>query len=167
MEGFYTAGDLETLWNLSGQKVKNMSHKSVRWPGHAEQIAFLLSLGFGEKKAIDAQTHLTYLDVLARRLKQRLGGPFEDVVLARSSATGILNGKKTTASYELVDTFQDQNGVSAIQRCTGIPAATIAVLLASGKIKKGGVSSPESIIPIPTFFEMVQKRGLDIVFTSS
>ena len=167
MEGFYTAGDLETLWNLSGQKVKNMSHKSVRWPGHAEQMAFLLSLGFGEKKAIDAQTHLTYRDVLARRLKQRLGGPFEDVVLARSSATGILNGKKTTASYELVDTFQDQNGVSAIQRCTGIPAATIAVLLASGKIKKGGVSSPESIIPIPTFLEMVQKRGLDIVFTSS
>jgi hypothetical protein len=29
------------------------------------------------------------------------------------------------------------------------------------------VSSPESIIPIPTFLEMVQKRGLDIVFTSS
>ena len=167
MEAFYTAGNLEALWNLSGRKVKNLSHKSVRWPGHAEQMAFLLSLGFGEKKAIDAQTHLTYRDVLARRLKQRLGGPFEDVVLARASASGILNGKQTTCSYELVHAFHDEQKVSAMQFCTGIPAATIAVILASGLIKKGGVSSPECIIPIPTFLEMVQKRGLNLVFKCS
>ncbi len=165
MEAFYTAGDLESLWNLSGQQLKSLSHKTVRWPGHAEQMAFLLSLGFGDKRSIDAQTHLTYRDVLARKLKQRLGGPFEDVVLVRSSATGLKDGKRTTCSYELVDTYQEDRKISAIQRCTGIPAASITVLLASGEIKGGGVSSPESIIPIPAFLADVRRRGLDIQFS--
>lgn len=166
MEAFYTSSDLEPLWNLSEKKLKNLSHKSVRWPGHAEQMAFLLALGFGEKRAIDAQTHLTYRDVLARRLKQRLGGAFKDVVLARATATGQKNGVPTTCSYELVDAFHDEQGVSAIQRCTSITAATIALELASGKIKGGGVSSPESIIEIPSFLEETRRRGLDLKFSS-
>ncbi len=164
MEAFYTAGDLETLWKLSNRQLKSLSHKSVRWPGHAEQMAFLLSLGFGEKRAIDAQTHLTYRDVLARRLKQRLGGPFEDVVLVRASASGFKDGKRVTCSYELVDIYQEDRQVSAIQRCTGIPAASIAVCLASGAIPGGGVSGPESIIPVPAFLEDIKRRGLQIDF---
>ncbi len=165
MEAFYTSSDLEPLWSLSGRKLKNLSHKSVRWPGHAEQMAFLLALGFGEKRAIDAQTHLTYRDVLARRLKQRLGGPFKDVVLARATAIGLKDGVQTSCSYDLIDLFHDEQGVSAIQRCTGITAAIIALELASGKIKGGGVSNPESIIPIPSFLEEARKRGLELTFT--
>jgi lysine 6-dehydrogenase len=164
MEAFFTAGDLETLWTLSNKTLKHLSHKSVRWPGHAEQMAFLLALGFGEKRAIDAQTHLTYRDVLARRLKQRLGGPFEDVVLARATASGIKDGKPTTCSYELVDLYHDEQEVSAIQRCTGIPAASIAILLASGAIKGGGTSTPECIVPIPEFLKAIQQRGLQLEF---
>ncbi|RLT46472.1 MAG: hypothetical protein DWI63_02420 [Chloroflexi bacterium] len=47
----------------------------------------------------------------------------------------------------------DLYAAGAIQRCTGIPAASIAVFLASGAIPGGGVSSPESIIPIPSFIK--------------
>lgn len=162
MEAFHTAGLLKTICDEAGPTLETIDHKSIRWPGHAQNMQFLLALGFAEEKNIDVQSHLTYRDILTRRLKQRLGGDYEDAVLVRISVSGRRNGEEAELVYELVQQFDRERNMTAIRRCTSITAATIAVLLASGTISGGGVCPPEQIIPLQTFFDNIQAAGLPV-----
>lgn len=165
MEAFYTGSGLLTLTDDLQDRVQSLDHKLIRWPGHAAQMRFLLALGFGEDRSIDVRTHLTYRDVLLRRMRQRLGGPYEDAVLLRVLIQGTKDGQERTLVYEMIDLYDENRGVSAMQRCTSIPTACAAILLASGRVPGGGVAPPEGILPHQEFFDMVTARGLDITVT--
>ena len=165
MEAFYAGSGLFTLTHDLASTVQTLDHKLIRWPGHASQMRFLLALGFGEDRSIDVRTHLTYRDVLLRRMQQRLGGPHQDAVLLRVLVQGLKEGQKKTLIYEMVDRYDEARGVTAMQRCTSIPTACIAVLLASGRVPGGGAATPETIIPHQEFYDMVTARGLNISAT--
>lgn len=162
MEAFHTASVLAPIRETAGPTLQTLDHKSIRWKGHAEQMQFLLALGFAEDRNIDVQTHLTYRDILARRMKQRLGGDYEDAVLLRIETEGEKEGKPARLLYEMIDTYDTAREMTAVRRSTSITAATIAMLLASGAVKKGGVSSPERIVPLDAFYDAVVKAGLPI-----
>lgn len=165
MEAFCTAGGLSTLAVDLAGRVGKLDHKTIRWPGHASQMAFLLGLGFGEDRNIDVLTHLTYRDVLVRRLRQRLGGKYEDAVLLRVLLWGTVGGETKTLVYEMIDTYDPALKMTAMRRCASIPTATIATLIASGAVKGGGAAPPERIIPHDTFIDAVVSRGLKITST--
>ena len=162
MEAFYTGSGLLTLTDDLQGKVQSLDHKLIRWPGHAAQMRFLLALGFGEDRSIDVRTHLTYRDVLLRRMRQRLGGPYQDAVLLRVLIQGTKDGQERTLIYEMIDLYDEERSISAMQRCTSIPTACAAILIASGQVSGGGVAPPEAVIPHQKFFDMVTARGLDI-----
>lgn len=162
MEAFHTASVLAPVWESAGPSMRTMTHKSIRWKGHAEQMQFLLALGFAEDKNLDVQTHLTYRDILARRIKQRMGGDYEDAVLLRIVVEGVKDGQRKRLSQEMIDTYDETRDMTAVRRGTSITAANIAMLLASGSVRKGGVSTPERIIPLETFYKAVCKAGLPI-----
>jgi len=162
MEAFHTAGLLKTICEVAGPSLKTIDHKSIRWPGHARNMQFLLALGFAEQKIIDVQSHLTYRDVLTRRLKQRLGGAYEDAVLVRISVFGHKDGQDAELVYEMIQQFDRERNMTAIRRCTSITAATIALQLASGAVPGGGVCPPEQIVPLRTFFDNVRAAGLPV-----
>jgi len=165
MEAFYTDSGLITFArDLIGQ-VRTLDHKLIRWPGHAAQMRFLLALGFGENRSIDVHTHLTYRDVLLRRLRQRLGGVYRDAVLLRVLVQGWQNGQARTLVYEMIDRYDEEQSVSAMQRCTSIPTAAVALLIASGQVPGGGVAPPEAVIPHQAFYDLVTTRGLAITTT--
>ncbi len=165
MEAFYTGSGLLTLARDLEGKVRTLDHKLVRWPGHASQMRFLLALGFGEDRSIDVRTHLTYRDVLLRRMRQRLGGVYEDAVLMRVLIHGTKDGQERTLVYEMIDRYDKKQRVTAMQRCTSIPTACVAVLIASGRVPGGGVAPPEDVIPHQEFFDMIAERGLNITTT--
>jgi lysine 6-dehydrogenase len=162
MEAFCTAGGLSTLTEELAGRVKTLDHKTIRWPGHADQMRFLLGLGFGETRHIDVNTHLTYRDVLVRRMRQRLGGRYADAVLLRVLIKGIKDGRKQTLVYEMVDQYDEVRSVTAMKRCTSIPTATIAMLVASKEVSGGGAAPPENVIPKEIFCRMLTERGLNI-----
>ena len=162
MEAFCTAGSLSTLLDDVAGRVRHLDHKTIRWPGHANQMRFLLGLGFGEDMNIDVRTHLTYRDVLTRRMRQRLGGPHEDAVLLRVLIQGRTGGAAKTLVYEMVDHFDATTGQSAVMRCTSIPTATVAYLIAAGAVPGGGAAPPERIVPKAAFFEIIAEQGLHI-----
>jgi saccharopine dehydrogenase-like NADP-dependent oxidoreductase len=125
-------------------------------------MRFLLALGLGEDRHIDVRTHLTYRDVLIRRMRQRLGGPYQDAVLLRVVLQGKQDATPRTLTYELIEHYDEDTGVSAIKRCTSIPTAAIALLIASGQVPGGGAAPPENVIPHQPFLDMIAARGLDI-----
>lgn len=162
MESFCTAGGLSTLTEQLAGKVRTLDHKTIRWPGHADQMRFLLGLGFGETRSIDVRTHLSYRDVLIRRMRQRLGGSHEDAVLLRVLLKGKVGKKKRTLVYELIERFDASHKMTAIQRCTSVPTATIAQLIAAKEVPGGGARPPENVVPRDRFLDILAERGLDI-----
>jgi saccharopine dehydrogenase-like NADP-dependent oxidoreductase len=162
MEAFCTAGGLSTLTEDLATQVRYMDHKTICWPGHANQMRLLIGLGFAEKRTIDVRTHLTYRDVLVRRMRQRLGGEYEDAVLMRVLIQGIKGRKKKTLVYEMIERFDPVNGLTAIQRCTSIPTASVACLIASKQVPGGGAGPAEAVVPGEAYCKMLEERGLRI-----
>ena len=165
MEAFCTAGGLERLLETHDGRLRALDHKLIRWPGHAAQMRFLLALGFGERRSIDVGTHLTYRDVLVRRMRQRLGGTYEDAVLLRVLVQGRKDGQDRTLVYEMIERFDAATGESAMKRCTSIPIAAVAVLVAAQQIPGGGAAPPEHVVPRDDYFRLITERGLIISST--
>lgn len=162
MEAFCTAGGLSTLVDELASQVKILDHKTIRWPGHATQMRFLIGLGFAEKKKIDVRTHLTYRDVLTRRLRSKLGGDYEDAVLMRVLIKGRKDGARRTLVYEMIERYDEETGLTAIQRTTSIPTATVACMIGSGKISGGGAAPVENVVEGDAFCALLAQRGLNI-----
>ncbi len=162
MESFCTAGGLSTLTAQLEGKIRSLDHKTIRWPGHANQMRFLLGLGFGEDRSIDVRTHLTYRDVLIRRMRQRLGGPHEDAVLLRVLLIGMVGNEKKTLVYEMIESYDASRDMTAIQRCTSVPTATVAQLIAAGEVPGGGAAPPENVVPKERYFDILASRGIHI-----
>ena len=165
MEAFYTGSGLLTLARDLLGTVQTLDHKLIRWPGHAAQMRFLLALGFGEDRYIDVRTHLTYRDVLLRRMRQRLGGAYQDAVLMRVLIQGKKENRERSLLYEMIEHYDEALGVTAMQRCTSLPTATVALLIASGQVPGGGAAPPEDVVPRQDFYDRVTARGLNITTT--
>ncbi|WP_412069986.1 saccharopine dehydrogenase family protein [Rubrivirga sp. IMCC43871] len=160
MEAFYTSAGLGALVEALEGTVDALDVKTLRYPGHAERMQFVLDLGLGERTSLDVRTHLTYRDVLVRRLRQRLGGAYEDAVLLRIEVDGERDEEAGTLVYEMVDRCDAAGGLSAMQRCTGFPAAAAAILLADRVIPGGGSDSAHSALPAGPLLERLAERGI-------
>ena len=162
MEAFYTGGGLGPLAETLAGQLDRLDAKTIRYPGHAERMRFLLDLGLADRTSLDVRTHLTYRDVLVRRLRQRLGGAYDDAVLLRVEVEGRRDGADGTLSYEIVDRYDQETGLSAIQRCTGFPAAAAAVLLGQRGIPGGGVAAADQVLPVEAVVARLEARGIRV-----
>lgn len=163
MEAFCTQGGLSTLTDTLKDEVRELDHKAIRWPGHAQQMRFAIGLGFGEDRKIGVRTHLTYRDILVRRMRDRLGGDYEDAVLLRVLVRGEEDGAPRTIVYEMVERYDEETQQTATMRCAAIPTVVSALLLARDHgVSGGGADVPENVLPRDRFLDEVSERGLDI-----
>ena len=163
MEAFCTQGGLSTLTDTLAGHVEALDHKTIRWPGHAHQMRFVIGLGLAEDRKIGVQTHLTYRDLLVRRMRKCLGGDYEDVVLLRVLLRGKQDGRPTTLIYEMIERYDTATQQTAMMRCTAIPTVIAALFLArEDAVASGGADVPENVIPRDAFLDAVADRGLNI-----
>ncbi|WP_420455497.1 saccharopine dehydrogenase C-terminal domain-containing protein [Rubrivirga sp.] len=160
MEAFYTGAGLGSLAQALEGRVGSLDVKTIRYPGHAERMRFVLDLGLADRTSLDVRTHLTYRDVLVRRLRKRLGGAYDDAVLLRIEVDGVRDGDEGTRVYEMVDRCDTEGGLSAMQRCTGFPASVAALLLAGRALPGGGVGPADQVLPAEPFLERLAARGI-------
>lgn len=162
LEAFCTSGSVVVLAAELCGKVQHLDLKTITWPGHADQMKFVLGLGFGDNNNIDVKTHLTYRDILIRAMQKKLGGEHQDAVLVRVLVAGKRDGTDQTAVYEMIDFYDEENKMSAMRRSTSIPTSIIADMLVSGKLEGGGASSPELVIDKDQFLQELGNRGLNV-----
>ena len=164
MEAFYAGHETGPLVEALAGRVDRLDAKTLRYPGHAERMQFVIDLGLAEKTSLDVRTHLTYRDVLVRRLKQRLGGAYQDAVIVRVEIEGRREseGDEGTLIYEVIDRLDPESGLTAMQRCTGFPAAVAAVLLAQRAVPGGGVGPADQMLPHESFVERLEARGIHV-----
>lgn len=160
LEAFCTATSGPALTGPFIGKVRNMDVKTIKRPGHADRWRFLLALGFGARKSIDLRTHLTYRDVLLRRLRSLHGNDQPDVVLLRVLIGGVRGGEKKSIMYDM--TLPADEELGAVRRATSIPAAAVAESLAAGELDGGGAAVPELVLDKEQFIRRLGERGMPV-----
>jgi saccharopine dehydrogenase-like NADP-dependent oxidoreductase len=88
-EAFNTSGGLGSLAETYGAKVKTMNYKTIRYPGHCEQMRLLMN---GLKLNHDRGT-------LKRILENAVPQTLQDVVVIYAAVTGMQDGEFREENY--------------------------------------------------------------------
>ncbi len=136
-EAFNTSGGIGSLAQTYEGKVKHMSYKTIRYPGHCDKISFLMN---------DLQLN-SDRDTLKRILERVLPKTYQDVVLVYVSVTGTQDDHYIEENY--VKKFYPKriNGHrwSAIQLTTASGICTAVDLVFSNPDKYQGFIRQEQI----------------------
>ncbi len=158
LEYFLTDG-LGTL-HRSFSRVDRMHEMTMRYPGHAQIMAILRTLGYFDRRRV----RIGGTSVEPRQLSMELlksafsvGTP-EDLLAFRVDVEGVSSGKRVLVRYQFLDKFDRNNRVSAMARTTAYPCTSAALLLGSGKIPWNGIVTPERIAQDPGLFGFVLAR---------
>lgn len=88
-EAFNTSGGLGSLGETYGDRVSIMNYKTIRYPGHCEQMRLLMN---GLKLNHDRET-------LKRILENSVPQTLQDVVIVYAAVTGFQNGELREENY--------------------------------------------------------------------
>jgi len=88
-EAFNTSGGLGSLGETYGNRVKTMNYKTIRYPGHCEQMRLLM---YGLKLNHDR-------DTLKRILENAVPQTLQDVVIIYAAVTGMQDGEFREENY--------------------------------------------------------------------
>ncbi len=167
LEAAVTSGGLSTLpWELEG-KVKTLTNKTLRYPGHWQKFKAFSELGLFEESPVkindcEISPREFYHTLLAPKIKPKSN---KDICVIRVEATGKKNGRKKTIKAELIDYFDEKTGFTSMQRLTGWHASAIAILAAEKKLTSGVL--PVSAVSPEIVIKELIRRGIEIKFIES
>jgi len=125
-EAFNTSGGLGTLTETLAGKVRDMSYKTLRYPGNAEIMKLLLR---GLELADDKET-------MRRILKHSAPFTQKDVVVIFVTGIGEKNGRLEEDSVVL--RYDGSEAMSAIQLTTAAGCVAMVELFLGGKLPQAG-----------------------------
>ncbi len=161
LEAFHTGGGISTLpWAYEG-KVRTMEYKTLRYPGHAAVMKAIRELGLLDTKPVKVRgSAVVPRDAFIATAAPKLTKPqSQDLVALRVTVTGR-NGKR--AAWELLDRYDERNGISAMMRTTGYSLAITGMMQADGRIAEPGARTPDEAVPFGAYVEELRKRGVEI-----
>lgn len=143
LEAFNTDG-LRTL--LDTCDVPDLCERTLRYPGHREQIALLSTSGFFDRDIRQVgESSVRPIELASDLLfEQWHQGPDDyDITVMRLIAAGQLENRPVELVYDLCDRFDREKGISSMARTTGYPCSAVARLVASERYQRAGISPPE------------------------
>lgn len=166
MEAFYTAGNVNSLIKILEGKIKHLNYKTIRYPGHCEQMQLLKQLNLMSKAPIKVgKVKIIPRDVLLTFLENALPDNQADAILLKISVVGIKEGKPLEIIWDCIDYADEANQISAMMRMTAYPTSIIAQMIARGDITQCGVLKQEEVIPIKLLLAELEARGITITRT--
>ena len=169
LEAFHTAGGLSTMAFRYEGKIPTMEYKTLRYPGHAKIMEAIRELGLLELEPIDVKgVRVAPRDVAVAAMGPRLTKPKgRDLVALRVSVKGVKDGKSKTVSYELVDRYDEERGISAMMRTTGYSLSITGQMQARREVGPAGVHTPDECMPGEKYIAELAKRGVKIRMTQA
>jgi lysine 6-dehydrogenase len=164
LEGFHTAGGLSTMAFRYEGKIPTMEYKTLRYPGHAKIMEAVRELGLLELNPVDVKgVKVVPRDLVVAAMGPRLTKPHgHDLVALRVFAEGQKGGKHRKIGWEMVDFYDEENGISAMERSTGYSLSITGQMQARGDIGKSGVFTPDEAMPAQKYIDELAKRGVMI-----
>jgi lysine 6-dehydrogenase len=150
-------------------QLNEFAEKTIRWPGHYEGIDTLKEFGMLDLTPVEFRGMKIVprdfiLSLIGPKLKAAEGDT--DVCVMQNTVTGTKNGHKIRIDYYMWEEADKDNGISAMGRVTGFPAAIGAKLVGRGEIKKKGIVAPEDAIEgkaYRNFMDELAKKNITIL----
>ncbi len=155
LEAFNTDG-LRTLLRTS--ETPDMVEKTLRYPGHIEWMLGLRETGFFRTDPLDLDgTMVSPLAVSARLLEEAwaFGEGEEDLTVMRVQVEGRTGDTMERHTYDLLDRFDTEHGISSMARTTGYTCTAMVRMLANNLYAEPGITPPEFVGRDPACFEFV------------
>jgi lysine 6-dehydrogenase len=164
LEGFHTAGGLSTMAFRYEGKIPTMEYKTLRYPGHARIMEAIRELGLLELKPVDVKgVKVVPRDLVVAAMGPRLTKPnAHDLVALRVYAEGMKGGKPKRIGWEMVDYYDEETGISAMERSTGYSLSITGQMQARGEIGNAGVFTPDEAVPPQKYIDELARRGVMI-----
>ena len=164
LEGFHTAGGLSTMAFRYEGTIPTMEYKTLRYPGHARIMEAIRELGLLDLNPVDVKgIKVVPRDLVVATMGPRLTKPnAHDLVALRVYAEGTKDGKPKRIGWEMVDYYDEENGISAMERSTGYSLSITGQMQARGEIGKAGVFTPDEAVPAEKYIRELAARGVMI-----
>ncbi len=165
LEAFQTSGGTSTLPETFRGKVRILDYKTIRYAGHCEKFKAMIDLGLCRSDQIfdfDGVS-ITPRRFFARLLEENLPAEEPDYVLVRVSVSGTRDGGKERQTYDIVDSMDQENGLSSMMRMTAFPASIIAQMMARGETSARGAIPQELAIDSGKFINELSRRGIKLM----
>ena len=164
LEAFHTAGGLSTMAFRYEGRIPTMEYKTLRYPGHAKLMEAIRELGLLELEPIDVKGHRViprdaFIAAVAPKLTKPDG---RDLVALRVTVEGTKGGHSRTLSWELLDYYDAERGISAMERATGFSLAITGMMQVRKQVAAAGVLTPDEAMPPALYIEELAKRGIRI-----
>ncbi|KQC14299.1 MAG: hypothetical protein APR63_14635 [Desulfuromonas sp. SDB] len=163
LEAFVTSGGLSTApWSLQ-HRLKTLENKTLRYPGHHAQFKAFSDLGLLEQSEVEISgCKIKPREFFHHLLKNKIYSPqVEDVGIIRVLCRGISQGEPKQARVELIDYFNPETGLTAMQKLTGWHASIMLILAVQDQLKKG-VISVENAVSGEKIVEQLELRGFNL-----
>lgn len=133
-EAFTTANGLGTLCETIESKVRNLTFKTIRYPGHLEQIRLLMEdLGMSRRR-----------DLFKTVLENGLPHIHQDVVLIFITVSGRRGWRVIQESY-VKKLYAEDDAQSALQTASAAATCTMVDLLREGALSREGYVRQEDV----------------------
>jgi lysine 6-dehydrogenase len=164
LEAFHTAGGLSTLAHTYEGRIDSMEYKTLRYPGHADQMRTIRSLGLLSLDPVQVRGQSVIpRQVFIACVEPRLRRPgARDLVALRILVDGTIQGEARQVGWELVDYYDEEKGISAMERSTGYSLAITATMQIAGEVAGAGVKTPDQAIDGNRYIDRLAERGIRI-----
>lgn len=163
LEAFHTAGGLSTMADRYEGKIPTMEYKTLRYPGHAHIMEAIRELGLLDLEPVEVKgVKVAPRDVFVATAGPRLTKPEgKDLVALRVIVSGKKGGKPKKLGWELIDYYDAEHGISAMERTTGYSLSITGQMQVCGEVKKG-VNTPDECIPAKKYIDALAERGIEL-----
>lgn len=151
---FDEIGTLES-WNSDGLRsllhtipVPNMIEKTLRYPGTIDYLRMLREAGYFSYDEIEVKgVKVRPIDLTAKLMfpQWQLKPGEKEFTVMRITIEGRKQGEKEKYIYNLLDKFDEENGITSMARTTGYTATAVANLMLEGMFNQPGINPPEFI----------------------
>jgi lysine 6-dehydrogenase len=164
LEAFHTGGGISTMPFAWEGKIATMEYKTLRYPGHVAVMRPIRELGLISNEPITVKGHkVVPRDVFIAAVHPKLFKPKgEDLVALKVEVSGTKNGAPAATTFQLIDRYDAERGISAMMRTTGYSLAITGRMQADGRVNEKGVHTPDEAMPFRAYVDELAERGVRI-----
>ncbi|MGY5863613.1 MAG: saccharopine dehydrogenase C-terminal domain-containing protein [Candidatus Thorarchaeota archaeon] len=123
-----------------------MKEKTLRYPGHIEQMRMLKNAGFFNTEEVDVKgIKIKPIEYISKLLLDHwmFEEGDEDVTVMKIVIEGMKDDKKLRYTYDMLDKYDKEKRILSIARTTGYTCTAVAQIILEGKFKEKGIIPPE------------------------
>jgi len=149
LECFYE-GFPDTLYEVEKFKgVKRCTEKTVRYPGYCEKVNFLDGCGLLGMEPIEFRGQkFVPFEAFSKVIhpKVQLEEGEKDITVLRVNVEGIKESCGTCNTFDMVDYYDEERGITSMAKTTAYTAAIVARMLGRDEISERGLVPPVRVI---------------------